>query len=136
MYLTYEEYYRMGGTLDEANFLKFEFQAEAQINYLTFSRLKKDKTIPEEVKRLTFYLLDLMEKKAAAFSLGKGSSNTSVYVTSQSNDGVSTSYNGLAPSDLIELCKADITHAIKSFLDGVTNEAGHKLLYRGVYPGE
>lgn len=140
MYLTYEEYHQMGGTLEETNFNRFEFQAEAQINYATFSRLKGDKVIPEEVKRLTFYLVDLMEKKAAAFSLGKDSSsttsNTGVYITSQSNDGVSISYNGLNPKDLIELCKADSLNAIRSYLDGVTNEAGRKLLYRGLYPGE
>ena len=136
MYLTYDDYKRMGGTLDEINFERFEFQAEAQINYATFSRLKGNTVIPEEVKKLTHYLIDLMEKKAAAFSLGKGSSDTATYITSQSNDGVSVSYNGLNPSDLIELCKADVLNAIRSFLDGVTNEAGHKLLYRGLYPGE
>jgi hypothetical protein len=136
MYLTYEEYHRMGGTLDEINFTRFEFQASAQINYATFGRLKGDKKIPEEVKRLTHYLVDLMEKKAAAFSLGKGSADSTTHITSQSNDGVSISYNGLAPSDLIELCKADSLYAIQSYLEGVTNEAGRKLLYRGIYPGE
>lgn len=135
MYLSYEEYNLMGGTLDEISFNRFEFQAESQINYATFGRLKSDKTIPTEVKRLTHYLVDLMEKKAAAFSLGKGEDGA-VHITSQSNDGVSVSYNGLAPSDLIELCKADSLNAIKSYLEGVTNEAGRKLLYRGVYPGE
>lgn len=136
MYLTYEEYKNMGGTLDQINFSKYEFQARAQINYLTFNRLKGDTVIPEEVKQVTFYLVDLMEKKAAAFSLGKGSAAASTYITSQSNDGVSISYNGMAPSDLIELCKADSANAIKSYLEGVTNEAGRKLLYRGLYPGE
>lgn len=136
MYLTYDEYKNMGGTLDESNFTKFEFQAEAQINYATFSRLKGDKTIPEEVKRLTHYLVDLMEKKAAALSLGKGENGEATYITSQSNDGVSISYNGMAPSDLIELCKVDSLNAIRSYLDGVTNAAGRKLLYRGIYPGE
>lgn len=136
MYLTYDEYKNMGGTLEEIPFNDFEFQAEAQINYATFNRLKKDKTVPEAVKRLTLYLIDLMEKKAAAFSLGKGSSTDSVYITSQSNDGVSTSYNGMSPSDLIKLCKEDSLNTIRNYLEGVTNEAGHKLLYRGLYPGE
>ena len=136
MYLTYEEYLRMGGTLDEIPFTKLEFQAEAQINYATFGRLKGDTVIPKEVQRLTHYLIDLMEKKYAAFSLGKGSTDADTYITSQSNDGVSISYNGIAPSDLIELCKEDSLNAIRSYLEGVTNEAGRKLLYRGIYPGE
>ena len=136
MYLTFAEYQSFGGTLDETSFNRFEFQASAQINYATFSRLKGDKTIPEEVKRLTHYLIDLMEKKAAAFSLGKGNAGDGTYITSQSNDGVSISYNGISPSDLIKLCETDSLNAIRSYLDGVTNEAGHKLLYRGIYPGE
>lgn len=136
MYLTYAEYQNMGGTLEETPFNDFEFQVEAQINYATFSRLKNDKTFPDEVKRLTKYLIDLLEKKAAALSLGKGNSNTDVHITSQSNDGVSVSYNGMAARDLIEECKTEVSTAIKNYLDGVKNEAGHKLLYRGLYKGE
>ena len=136
MYLTYEEYLDMGGTLDEIPFTQFEFQAESEINYATFNRLKGDFIIPEEVKRLICYLVGLMEKRAAAFSLGKGSDATPSYITSQSNDGVSTSYNGISPSDLIKLSETDSIKAIRSYLDGVTNEAGRKLLYRGLYPGE
>ena len=139
MYLTYDEYLNMGGTLEEIPFTDFEFQAEAQINYATFSRLKTDNTFPSEVKRLTKYLIDLFEKKAAAISLGKGSSSSAgsgVYITSQSNDGVSVSYNGMSPTDLVALCKTEVQNAIKMYLDGVTNEAGHKLLYRGLYKGE
>lgn len=135
MYLTYENYKSLGGTLDETDFNRFEFQVEAQINYATFNRLKGDTVIPEEVTRLSFYLVDLMEKKAAAFSLGK-TENGTAYITTQSNDGVSISYNGIAPSDLIKLCKTDFLDAIRNYLEGVKNEAGRKLLYRGIYPGE
>ena len=136
MYLTYDEYLSMGGTFDEATFKKLEFQVEAHINYATFNRLKGDKEIPLEVTRLTFYLVDLMEKKADAFSLGKDSSHTDAAITSQSNDGVSISYSGINPSDLIKLCEKDSAEAIRMHLEGVTNAAGRKLLYRGLYPGE
>lgn len=136
MYISYTEYLHMGGKLPEVDFEHFEFQAESEIDYATFSRLKNEKDIPIAVKRLTFYLIYLMEKKAAAFSLGKSSSTDNAFITSQSNDGVSVSYNGLEPSDLITLCKTDVLNAIRSYLDGVTNSAGRKLLYRGVYPGE
>ena len=136
MYLTYDEYRSMGGTLEEIPFTDFEFQAEAEINYATFNRLKGDTAIPNEVKRLVLYLVNMLEKKEAAFSLGQSNSGANAYITSQSNDGVSISYNGMAPSDLIELCKTDFLKAIKSYLEGVTNEAGRKLLYRGIYPGE
>ena len=136
MYLTYDDYVGMGGTLEEIPFVNFEFQAEAQINRATFNRLKGDTVIPEEVKRLMKYLVDLLEKKQSAFSLGKNTSGANTYITSQSNDGVSISYNGIAPSDLIKLSEEDALSAIKSYLEGVTNEAGRRLLYRGLYPGE
>lgn len=136
MYLTYAEYMTMGGTLKETDFTNFEFQAEAHINWVTFNRLKSDTVIPEEVKRLVKYLVDLLERRYAAFSLGKNSSNEDPYITAQSNDGVSISYNGISPSDLIKLSEADSINAIRRYLDGVTNEAGRKLLYRGLYPGE
>ena len=65
MYLTYEEYQAMGGTIeDAAEFDDLEFGAEALINYYTFNRLKNDTNIPTEVKRLTKYLIDLAKKKA------------------------------------------------------------------------
>jgi hypothetical protein len=136
MYLTYAEYLTMGGTLDEIPFNNFEFQAEAQINRATFNRLKSDSSFPNEVRQLMKYLVDLLERRYAAFSLGKNSSNADPYITSQSNDGVSISYNGISSSDLIKLSEADALNAIRSYLDGVTNEAGRRLLYRGVYPGE
>ena len=136
MYLNHDEYLEMGGTLDDISFANFEFQAEAQINRVTFNRLKKDKDVPTEVKRLTKYLVDLLERRYAAFSLGKNCSSVDPYITSQSNDGVSISYNGMSPSDLIKLSEADSINAIRNYLEGVTNEAGRKLLYRGLYPGE
>ena len=126
----------MNGTLDEINFERFEFQAETQINRATFNRLKGDTVIPVEAKRLMKYLIDLLERRYAAFSLGKNESTEDPYITSQSNDGVSISYNGIAPSDLIKLSEADALNAIRNYLDGVTNEAGRKLLYRGLYPCE
>ena len=136
MYLNHDEYLELGGTLDEFQFTNFAIQAEAQINRATFNRLKGDKVVPEEVKRLMKYLVDLTEKRNAAFSLGKNNSGANAYITSQSNDGVSISYNGMSPSDLIKLSEADTLNAIRSYLEGVTNTAGRRLLYRGLYPGE
>lgn len=136
MYLTHDEYLEFGGTLDESQFTNFAFQAEAQLNRATFNRLKKDNEFPIEVKLLMKYLVDLAERKHNAFALGKGTSDGGTYITSQSNDGVSISYAGMAPSDFIKLSEKDALTAIQSYLEGVTNEAGRKLLYRGLYPGE
>ena len=138
MYLSYEQYTAMGGTLTETVFLNYEFEAEALINYATFNRLKNDTIIPPEVTKLTKYIIDLVEKQANSLSLGKGENAVSgnIYITSQSNDGVSTSYNGMSSADVFDTCNAEIQSAIKKYLYGVMNEARRYLLFRGLYPGE
>ena len=138
MYLTYAEYKSMGGTLSETAFGNFEFEAEALINWYTFNRLKKDNSIPSEVKRLMKYLIDLAEQKANLIGVsGSASTETSgAAIASQSNDGVSISYNVLSAAQIMESLKGQEDGAINKYLQGVMNEAGQKLLYRGVYPGE
>ena len=138
MYLTYTEYQSMGGTLEEPVFNDYEFRAEARINYVTFNRLAKDSVIPQKVKQVVKHIIDLVQKKEDALSLGNGGSSRegTVYITSQSNDGVSASYNGMASTDAITLCDKEIQESLAMYLYGVTNEAGKLLLYRGLYKGE
>ena len=138
MYLTYAEYQSMGGTLEEATFNDLEFEAEALVNWYTFNRLKKDTIFPTELKRLMKYLINMaaFKNKMVAASGGEGAALSSGAITSQSNDGVSVSYNVLNAKDLMEDIKADSADAINKYLQGVMNEAGQLLLYRGVYPNE
>lgn len=140
MYLTYEEYQNMGGTLDETTFNDYCFEAEAKINWYTFNRLKKDKTFPEEVKRCVYHLIKLLQDMAAAMATTgdpSGSvSGTTAGIASQSNDGVSISYNTLSAKDMLESSQSQVETTIKQYLYGVMNELGKKLLYRGLYPDE
>lgn len=138
MYLTYQEYQDMGGTLDETTFDDLEFQAEALVNWYTFNRLKRDTTFPNELKRLMKYLINLASSKAELLDAGgSGSENPSgKTIASQSNDGVSVSYNILSAKDLMDSVKTEGETVIKQYLQGVMNEAGQLLLYRGVYPNE
>lgn len=39
MYLTYEEYSNMGGTVDETAFTRLEFKARQEIDFHTFNRI-------------------------------------------------------------------------------------------------
>lgn len=137
MYLTYAEYKAMGGTLDEATFNDYEFEAEALVNWYTFNRLKNAATYPTELKRLMKYLINLvdLENKTIDAS-GNNSVAGGVGIASQSNDGVSVSYNILNADQLSETCKNKAAEAINRCLQGVKNELGHELLYRGVYPNE
>jgi len=137
-YLTYAEYTTMGGTVSEASFDDLEFESEALVNWYTFNRLKQDTQFPEELKRLMKYLVDTAYQKAQisnpSSTLNSGTSGTAV--VSQSNDGVSVSYNVLSASEMLKSVSSESDIAIKRYLQGVTNEAGKKLLYRGLYEGE
>lgn len=138
MYLTYQEYQNMGGTLDETVFNNFEFQASTKIDWYTFNRLENEVNIPEKVKKCMFNLIMLLQEIANAsgndgINAGTGTDAT---VASYSNDGVSVSYNMLSAKEVIDTNDAKIEQVIKQGLQGVTNSLGHKLLYRGVYPDE
>ena len=68
MYLTYDEYIHMGGEeMEESTFEQLEFEARAQIDWWTFSRLKRDAArgaeMPEAVKRCMFKLISLLDKQ-------------------------------------------------------------------------
>ena len=137
MYLTYEEYLNMCGTLDEAAFLDYLIDAEMLIDWYTFHRLRDETEIPERVKQCVFKLISLADMKATAFVLGRdvdGTGNASV--SAQSNDGVSISYNALSASQAFDLIKSESSQVIKQYLEGVVNHMGRKLLYRGIYPDE
>lgn len=136
MYLSYAEYQSMGGTLDEATFNDYEFEAEALVNWYTFNRLKGDTTFPEELKRLMKYLINLAQSKAGILSAGGSGDDSTKAIASQSNDGVSISYNVLSAKDTMESIKVESESAIKMYLQNTMNEAGRKLLYRGIYPNE
>lgn len=139
MYLTYAEYQTMGGTLDEVTFNDLEFEAESLVNWRTFNRFKKDTTFPTELKRLMKYLIGMavfQNNMLSASGATSASSQVQGAIASQSNDGVSISYNTLSAKDLMDDIKADSRSAIEKYLNGVMNEAGRVVLYRGVYPDE
>ena len=137
MYLTFDEYLDMGGLLDEATFLDFEMSSEMEINYYTFNRLTKMKEIPFAVKYCVKKLIDLLQARREAETLGVSlSDNAQAKISSQSNDGVSVSYNTLNASEMIELNKKDFIYTIQRYLDSVKDDKGRKVLYRGVYANE
>lgn len=140
MYLSYDEYKNYGGTLDETTYNKFAFEAESLVDYYAFDRLKNDTVIDESVKRLVFALIDIAQKKEATLALGVSSNSSengdNVYITRQSNDGVDTTYNGMSAATLYQLCKQEVSRTVQRYLSNVVNQAGQKLLYRGLYPGE
>lgn len=139
MYLTYEEYQNMGGTLDETTFTDLEFEARCKVDWWTFNRLKNEETYPEEVQRCMYKLIKIIQQVQEASALdgeGSESGGSSAGIASMSNDGVSTSYNVLSASQAVELASKQLDDCIRQYLSDVKNSLGQKVLYRGLYPGE
>ena len=140
-YLTYDEYTDVGGTLDETEFNYLAYEAESYIDWYTFNRLHNTTEIPDAVKRCEVYLIKLIQERLTALGISASdSSGTSTdalkNILSRSNDGVSVSYNSLGAKDAISGLSSEIQQTIQRFLQGVTNELGRKLLYKGLYPNE
>lgn len=140
-YLTYAEYQSVGGTLSETEFNYYAYEAESYIDWYTFNRLHNNTEIPDAVKRCEVYLIRFIQERLSALGISfdddSGSSSDPLKsIMSQSNDGVSVSFNALSARDATSALSAEIGQTIQRYLVGVTNELGRKLLYRGLYPGE
>lgn len=136
MYLLYSEYQDMGGTLDEAAFNEIAYEAQSQIDWYTFSRLQNEETYPEAVKRCMYKLIKLIQAQQSTIGLDGESSGATGMIASQSNDGVSISYNVLSASDAANLIKEQMEGIVQRYLQGVKNSLGQLVLYRGLYTGE
>ena len=153
MYLTYEDYQSMGGTLDETAFNDFEYEAETIVNWYTFNRLKEETEYPDELARCMYRLIMLAKLKADALLMGKqvtvqyddqGNKTTTeveTYIKGQSNDGVSIDYNAVDANEVFGLLSSTgkgnvLETTVFRYLQGVRNSKGKRLTYRGMYPDE
>ncbi|MBP5710553.1 MAG: hypothetical protein J6W84_06210 [Bacteroidales bacterium] len=141
MYLTFEEYATWGGQLDAPNFPLAELEARLLLDRYTFGRLKNEaeEDIPEAVKFCMFKLIEYAREQQELFASPTMSDNESSLTTgisSQSNDGVSISYNVMSASEIYAAKKAESQDILGRYLQGVTNSAGQELLFRGMYLDE
>lgn len=153
-YLPYVLYQAMGGTLDETTFNNFEYEAETIVNWYTFNRLKdeKEEDLPDELAKCMYRLIELVKLEAEAMILGKSSTTytvgseehtvvTAPPIHSQSNDGVSISYNNIDASELFNKLDSlgkdsPLAKVVFRYLQGVRNSKGKRLTYKGLYPDE
>lgn len=140
MYLTYDEYVQLGGTLDEPAFADLEFEARSVVDWWTFNRLQNETEFPEAVKRCIYKLINLISAKQTAQLLDNSDDENGIRskagILSTSNDGVSVAYNIASANDIIDNSQAEIENTIRRYLNGVKNSLGRKVLYRGIYPDE
>ena len=134
-YLTYEEYQQMGGTLDETLFDTFRLDAQGYIDWYSFNRLWKEEwrteDIMERVKICMYQLIGLVAAKSNLLVPQSGNSggiNVNAQVSTQSNDGVTTTYAVLSADLLFAHAKKEIEDTINRYLSGIMNNAGRKLL--------
>lgn len=123
MYLSYDEYEEMGGSIEEASFLRYEHKARALIDLKTFGRVQKDDPVREAVKYACFELIQAMNSMEAA----AGSPDAAVQ--SMSNDGVSVTFAGAQSAG------ARYNAIIRSWLGSETTACGTPLLFAGVDVG-
>lgn len=136
-YLSYNEYVDMGGTLDETAFSELAFEAQSQIDWWTFNRLQNEAEQCEAVKKCMYRLIKLIDAQQKTTGIGgDGSGGVTGTIASQSNDGVSISYNVLSASEASQTIKEQLEGVIQRYLQGVKNSLGQKVLYRGLYKGE
>lgn len=117
MYLSYEKYKELGGTLNDTTFLQHETDIETKLDYLTNGRIKKLDTVPEAVINLCFKLnISFWEQTEI-----DGVKN----ITSYSNGIESFSY-GITDSQGKNIADANIIKVVNEYLWEYP-----ELLYRG-----
>lgn len=139
MYLTYDEYTDMGGTVDETAFENLEFEARAQIDYWTFNRLVEEETISDAVKRCMYKLISLLHTQQNMLDSSAPADQdgtVTAQIIGRSNDGVSVSYNAISANRIVDILQNSIKTTINQYLGNVRNSLGQKVLYRGIYPNE
>lgn len=123
VYLTYEEYKQMGGSLDNAAFNIAERKARQLINAQaggqTGERIGKLTVLPQAVKDCTFDLISFMSANSA--------NEKQVSSESQSQGGTSESVSYVTKTDEQITAEADEI-IFNSFYGGGIGE----LLYRGI----
>ena len=155
MYLSITQYSNSGGrfasvfnesTAAETNavFNVLSRAAGSMIDWYTLNRLRKDFAdgtpsleTATAVRDCMIELIDALYLKQTAYTAGNDvNGNGTAAVASQSNDGISVSFNTMNASQIVEGSKAECEDIITRHLSGIVNSAGRHVLYRGLYPGE
>lgn len=123
-YLTYDDYIRLGGTLDELPFRVAEIKARARIDVMTQGRVARMATVPEQVQ------IAMMDCIAVDSAYSAAAQAAAPVAASFTTDGYSETY-GSAESRTATVEK-QLTASIETLLNGITDDDGVPLLYAGV----
>ena len=121
IYLTYEQYKEIGGTLEKTAFVRNNDRACGIIDNATRNRIECMAEVPQRAKALCRDLVEYLARYST--------SDMVVSSRSQSAGGVSESESYVTKTDT-EL-QADIDNMIADYLMVETDDNGTPLLYRG-----
>lgn len=127
MYLTYDEYTNMGGSMDAALFPRFEAKARKRIDAMTFGRLMGEDPVRECVRMCMFELIGAMHEEETTAGLAGRE------IASMSNDGVSVTYaTANSTNGITGGTSARYGGIVRAWLTGETDACGNNILYAGV----
>lgn len=126
-YLTYDEYCKLGGALEQTPFDLLEFEARRRIDKRTQGRLKNVTQIPQEVKLCIYALIKVMTVEDSDFH-----DITNNNIASESVGSYSVTYvTGMQIQETIKAKNVEIDNIITSYLTGVVVDNQH-ILFLGV----
>ena len=120
-YLTYEEYIKIGGTLEETAFKRNVIRACGEIDIRTKCRIHAMEKIPVEVEYLCADLVDFFASNILQAAVITGKSTAAGPVSE------SESYSVKNSNDI----SADMDELFVSYLGSISDDKGTPLLYRG-----
>lgn len=121
IYLTYDEYKEIGGTVDLTAFNRNIARASGMIDNATFCRIEKMSKAPENAKHLCRDLIEYLVRNSV----------TDLTVTSRSQSAGAVSESESYAVKTVEEAQEEITKMIYDYLGSCFTDDGNLLLYRG-----
>lgn len=121
IYLTYEEYTEIGGTLDLTAFNRNIDRACGVIDNATHNRIECMAEVPQRAKALCRDLVEYLTRN----------DTTEIAVTSRSQSAGGVSESESYATKTADDVYSDIQNMIYDYLLNVTDDNGTSLLYRG-----
>lgn len=121
IYLTYDEYLEIGGTLDLTAFNRNIARASGMIDNATFCRIEKMSNVPENAKHLCRDLIEYLARNNV----------TELSVTSRSQSAGAVSESESYKVKTSEEIQEEISKMIYDYLGSCFDDNGNLLLYRG-----
>lgn len=121
IYLTYDEYLEIGGTVDLTAFNRNIARASGMIDNATFCRIEKMSKVPDNAKHLCRDLIEYLVRNNV----------TDLTVTSRSQSAGAVSESESYAVKTVEEAQEEITRMIYDYLGGCFDDNGNLLLYRG-----